>query len=147
MSIVFVKTALNYAKDNFSTEIFNQYIKKMSDYSLKIAQTVGGNPIICMTASLLHKLADGVSGDFRSNRINPVLREIGFDTKNIDAINDCINNLIPENKDKRKSIEAKVVGDAFILTYSREINNKDLSIPYLEFEISEKLFHSAEEFN
>ena len=85
MSIAFVKAAMKYAENTYSSHDYQKIINVMADYSLAIAQDVQADPIVCMTVSFLHKLADGVTGNFRSNRVIPVVREIGFDYNTIDA--------------------------------------------------------------
>jgi hypothetical protein len=142
LSVAFVKAAMDYSKNKFDQQTFETYIKVMADFSLAIALKVEANPVVCMTASILHKIADGVTGDFRANLINPILRDIGFDANSINIINSCIDNLLPENKNLRQSKEEKVVGDAYILTYWNEIEN--IKVPYLEFEESEKLLHKTD---
>ena len=144
MSVTFVKLARDIAQKKYTSAEFNQYIKVMADYSLAIAQQVKADPVVCMTASFLHKMADGVTGNYRSNLINPVLRDIGFEAKFIDAINSCIDNLLPEQKSNRQSLEERVVGDAYILTYWESHFGNRKEIPTLEFEASQKIFQKVE---
>ena len=143
MSIAFVKAAKEIAQQNYSTDVFNLYIKVMADYSLAIAQNVGANLVVVMTASFLHKLADGVTGTFRSNRLIPVLRDIGFDESKINAINICIDNLIPENRALRKTKEELVVADAYILAYWRDFRHQK-PIPHFEYAESQKLLQKID---
>jgi HD superfamily phosphodiesterase len=142
LSIGIVKDIVTLAKNKFGEE-FTQYIKPMSDYSLKIAQEVRADPTICMISSLLHRWAEGTTGDFRANKVNSILREFGFDAKMTDHINDIINHLLPETHDRQVTLEEKVVGDAYILTYWKKfVDYENISF---NFEITEKIFHSVEE--
>lgn len=113
----------------------------MADYSLQLAQLLGADPIICMISSLLHKMADNTSGEFRANKVNAQLREFGLKSDVIDRINNCVLNLIPENQQDQESVEEKVVGDAYVLTYW-----KILSITNYKFNFyqSEQIFHSID---
>ena len=114
----------------------------MADYSLEIAQNAGANPIVCMISSLLHRLATNVTGEFRSNKVNALLREFGFDSKTIDLINICVINLLPEYKLNQQSNEEKVVSDAYLLTYWQEL--KDCENYSFNFKYSENIFHAIE---
>ena len=137
MSILFVKSAMMYAQKKFSADMYECHIKKMADYSLIIAQSIHSNPVICMTASFLHKVADGVTGYFRANNINPILREIGFDDKTLNTILDCINHLLPEYQRLQASNEEKITGDAYILTYWKNFHIN--FTPHFHFDISGEL--------
>jgi len=142
LSVGIIKDMVTLAKEKFGEE-FAQYIKPMSDYSLQIAQQVGADPLICMISSLLHRWAEGTTGDFRANKVNSILREFGFDANTIDHINDIINHLLPETQHKQVTVEEKVVGDAYILSYWKRFTNYD-NIKF-NFELAEKMFHSVEE--
>ncbi|MHA2363117.1 MAG: hypothetical protein ACXAC7_04115 [Candidatus Hodarchaeales archaeon] len=128
---------MSFAQKQYAPEIIKDYIKKMADFSLAIAKTINVNPIICITASILHKMADGVIGTNRSNTINPVLREIGYNANTIDAINNCINHLLPENRVLQTTKEEQVVGDAYLLTYW---DNLTTFTPQFHFDISRELW-------
>lgn len=141
MSVGEIKKIVAFAKEKFEID-FLDYVKPMSDYSLALAQTVKADPLVCMITSLLHRFAEGITGDFRANKVNHVLREFGFESNTIDKINDAINRMLPETKNKQYSLEDKVVADAYILTYWRNFTNYDkISFNYEE---SERIFHSIE---
>lgn len=142
MSISFVKAAMEYAQSKYSSHDYQNFIKVMADYSLAIAQEVQADPIVCMTASFLHKMADGLTGNFRSNTIIPVVREIGFDYSTIDAISSCINKLLPEQNQQRNKND-KVVADAYLLTYRASYKKRKLKSLF-EFDVSLKLFTKQE---
>ena len=113
----------------------------MTDYSLQLAQLIGADPIICMISSLLHKSADNTSGEFRSNKVNALLREFGFNSDMIDRINDCIINFIPEYQDRQSSLEEKVVGDAYVLTYWKTLQIENYRFNFYQ---SEQIFHNID---
>ncbi|MFX0065346.1 MAG: hypothetical protein ACFFC7_24510 [Candidatus Hermodarchaeota archaeon] len=140
MQSIYIKRVMEFVINNFSKVTYDRYLLVMTDYSLAIAQQVGANPVICMTASLLHKLADNASGPFRANRINPVLRRCGYEAASINKIMDCVTNLLPENQSQRKSLEERVVADAYLLTYWFEMTG--LYNIKFEFDVSEKIFHT-----
>jgi HD superfamily phosphodiesterase len=142
LNVGIVKDIVTLAKYKFGDE-FPRYIKPMSDYALKIAQEVGADPLICMISSLLHRWAEGTTGDFRANKVNSILREFGFDAKTIDHINDIINHLLPETHTKQTTPEEKVVGDAYILAYWKRF--VDYENVHFNFETAEKIFHAIEE--
>ena len=145
MSIEIVKKLIEFAKSEFKEKTFLQFIKPMSDYSLQIAQEVKADPLLCMIASVLHMWAEGKTGEFRANRANSILREMGIDSITTDKLNDMINNLLPETHNLQESLEEKVVGDAYILTYWRRFSSyKNIAF---NFKISEKIFHSIEDDN
>ncbi|MFX1253637.1 MAG: hypothetical protein ACFFCZ_18645 [Promethearchaeota archaeon] len=140
MQSIYIGRVMAFVLDNFSKATYERYLLVMTDYSLAIAQQVGANPVICMTASLLHKLADNASGPFRANRINPVLRRCGYEGALIKKIMDCVTNLLPENQSHRKTLEERVVADAYLLTYWLEMTGHyDIKF---EFDVSEKIFHN-----
>jgi hypothetical protein len=131
---------VEFAKKNFQTD-YDALIKPMADYSLQLAQIVGADPVVCMISSLLHKLADKTIGEFRSNKVNAVLREFGFNATLIEAINNCVKNFIPSHQQMQESIEEKVVGDAYILTYWKELSNSDYKFNFFQ---SEQIFHNID---
>ena len=142
MNAIYIKQVMEYVMNNFPRAIYDRYLRVMTDYALAIAQRVGADPVICMTASLLHKLADNATGPYRANKINPVLRDCGFEGAVISSILRCVTNLLPADQSKRMSLEEKVVADAYLLTYWSELTGfYELNF---EFEVSEKLFHSME---
>ncbi|MFX0094153.1 MAG: hypothetical protein ACFFBD_20615 [Candidatus Hodarchaeota archaeon] len=133
-----MKALLNYIKANYSKSIYNQYLRVMADFALVIAQEVGADPIICTSAALLHKLADNITGPYRANKVNPVLRDCGYEGKVIQKVMACVVNLLPENQSNRTTLEEKVVADAYLLTYWPEITgNFEFGF---ELEVSEKIF-------
>lgn len=136
MSVHFLKIVVDYSKKNFSAD-YDTVIKPMADFSLQLAQIVGANPIICMISSLLHKLADNTTGEFRSNKVNALLREFGFNSEMIDSINSCILNFIPAHRNDQNTPEERVVADAYILTYWRELDNADFKFNFFQ---SEQIF-------
>lgn len=114
----------------------------MSDFALQIAQEVGADPLLCMIASLLHRWAEGKTGEFRSNQANSILRECGVDAKSTNRINDIINHLLPQTQPLQKSLEEQVVADAYILTYWQNFSGYD-EIKF-NFEISDKIFQNID---
>lgn len=120
LSVDYLKIVVNYSKKQFNSE-YDTFIKPMVDYSLQLAQIVGADPIVCMISSLLHKLADNTTGEFRANKVNALLREFGFKSEIIDAIDNCIVNFIPSNQQHQETKEEKVVGDAYVLTYWKQL--------------------------
>ena len=140
LSVSYLKIVVDYSKKSFPDE-YDIFVKPMADYSLQLAQIVGANPIICMISSLLHKLADNTKGEFRSNKVNALLREFGFNSDLIEAINKCVLNFIPEHQTEQASIEEKVVADAFILTYWKTLNTENLRFNFFQ---SEQIFHNID---
>ena len=100
----YLKVVVEYAKRNYKEE-YDKVIKPMADYSLQLAQIVGADPITCIISSLLHKLADNTKGEFRSNKVNALLREFGFKSELIDAVNNCVINFIPIHQKNQESLE------------------------------------------
>lgn len=139
MSINYLKIVVDYAKKNFPD--YDISIKPMTDYSLQLAQFVGADPIICMVSSLLHKLADNTIGEFRGNKANALLREFGFKSETIDAINNCIVNFIPSHQGFQETVEEKVVGDAYVLTYWKSIPDSHYKFNFYQ---SEQIFHNID---
>ncbi|MFX1534331.1 MAG: hypothetical protein ACFFDI_08930 [Promethearchaeota archaeon] len=140
MRSIYIRRVMEFVLKNFSKVTYDRYLRVMTDYSLVIAQQVGANPEICMTASLLHRLTENASGPFRANKINPVLRRCGYQATSINKIMDCVTNLLPENQSQRKSLEERVVADAYLLTYWFEMTGLyDLKF---EFDVSENIFHT-----
>ena len=113
----------------------------MADYSLQLAQFVGADPIVCMVSSLLHKLADRTTGEFRANKVNALLREFGFNSDIIDSINNCVLNFIPNNQKNQTSLEEKVVGDAYVLTYWKQLPDINYKFNFYQ---SEQIFHNID---
>lgn len=139
MSINYLKIVVDYAKKNFAD--YDTIIKPMTDYALQLAQIVGADPIICMVSSLLHKMADNTEGEFRSNKPNALLREFGFKSEIIDAINNCIINFIPVHQGYQESLEEKVVGDAYVLTYWKILPDNNYRFNFYQ---SEQIFHNID---
>lgn len=140
MSVNYLKIVVEYSKKNFPDD-YDTVIKPMADYSLQLAQLVGADPITCMISSLLHKLADDTTGEFRFNKVNALLREFGFNSDLIDRINNCVLNFIPENRNNQQSQEEKVVGDAYVLTYWKTLTNGDFKFNFFQ---SEQIFHNID---
>lgn len=140
MSVNYLKIVVEYSKKHFS-EDYDKLVKPMADYSLQLAQLIGADPIVCMISSLLHKMADNTTGEFRANKANALLREFGFKTELIDSINNCILNFIPENQPYQESAEEKVVGDAYFLTYWKILPTNNYKFNFFQ---SEQIFHSID---
>ena len=136
----YLKIVVDYSKKAFPTD-YDSYIKPMTDYSLQLAQIVGADPIICMISSLLHKMADNTTGEFRSNKANALLREFGFNSDLIDSINDCILNFLPSHQQFQETIEEKVVGDAYVLTYWKSLSDANYKFNFYQ---SEQIFHNID---
>ena len=140
LSVSYLKIVVEYSKKNFPND-YDTIIKPMADYALQLAQVVGADPIICMISSLLHKLADNTTGEFRFNKVNALLREFGFSSEMIDKINNCVLNFIPEHHKDQASIEEKVVGDAYVLTYWKTLSNGEFRFNFFQ---SEQIFHNID---
>ncbi len=135
-----LKIVVEYSKKNFSSD-YDILIKPMADYSLQLAQLLGADPIICMISSLLHKTADNTVGEFRANKVNAILREFGFGAEVIEKVNNCVLNLIPEHHQAQETIEEKIVGDAYVLTYWKIIPFTNYKFNFYQ---SEQIFHSID---
>lgn len=122
MSLGFVKLVTIYVQKRFPSEEYKTAIKPMVELALTLSQQVGADPVVCVTASLLHRVAHGVTGPHRANLVTPILRESGFNGEMINRINECIFTLLPDCLGKRGSVEERVVADAYLLTYRGEIH-------------------------
>ena len=140
MSVNYLKVIVEYTKKNYNAD-YDTVVKPMADYSLQLAQLIGADPIVCMISSLLHKMADNTKGEFRSNKVNALLREFGFNSDIIDKINDCVINFIPDHQAQQSTVEEKVVGDAYVLTYWKSIQNLDYKFNFYQ---SEQIFHNID---
>ena len=70
-----------------------------------------------------------------------MLREFGFNSDMIDSIDDCILNFLPSHQQFQKTVEEKVVGDAYVLTYWKIIPDINYKFNFYQ---SEQIFHNID---